>query len=280
VLFAGGAYDPSAAPDGAVAWQRPGGVALLRRPGEIDRVLPGTHPACGNGLIAWREGEEVVLADRGSLRVQARIGAPGAGVIAISGGLLAWRARDAQGTDRLWIRPFEGGAPRLLLESPAPVELGRPVLGPGLLICHSAGPLGSRLLAVETATGSWRVLREEPGAQLSNPAADGARLLYVHATGRTQELRLGALAPAPTDADAVPATYPSPGRRDSERERGKRRHRHRNRLPLPPRAEPGVVETLWSTALGPDAAYVTRLRAGRGGIRTADVLRVPIAPVG
>jgi hypothetical protein len=39
-----------------------------------------------------------------------------------------------------------------------------------------------------------------------------------------------------------------------------------------------VVDTLWTTALTADAAYVTRLHVPRGAPRTADILRVPIGP--
>ena len=81
-------------------------------------------------------------------------------------------------------------------------------------------------------------------------------------------------------ADRVLLVHASPGRRDREHERG--RHRHRQgyrgrRPPLPPRASPGVVATLWSTALTGDTAYVTRLRRDAAQPRTADILRVPAA---
>jgi hypothetical protein len=273
-LFAGSAYDPTAA-GGLIAWQRPGGVALLRRGGE-DATLPGTHPALGGGRIAWREGDAVVIADAGSLRQRDRRAAPGAGVLAVSDSLLAWRARDAAGTDRIYVQA-DGGEPRLLLESPAPQELGRPALRDGLLLCHVAGPAGSRLYGVDVDTGRRRVLRSQRGAMLSNPSTDGSRLLYVRATGRTQELRVGPL--EPTDDDEVLLVHASPGRRDREAERGLRRHRHGPRRPqkLPPRAAPGVVDTLWSTALSSDAAYVTRLHVQLGAPRSADILSVAAA---
>jgi hypothetical protein len=277
-LFAGGAYDPTAA-GGLIAWQRPNGVALIRARGS-DRTLPGTHPALGGGRIAWREDDAIVVAGAARLRRIERHAAPGAGVLALSESLLAWRARDAAGTDRIWI-VAPGQAPRLLLELAAPEELGRPALLGARLLCHVAGPAGSRLLSVDVATGTQEVLRTEPGAQLSNPATDGTRLLYVHATGRAQELRIGAIGPLDPDADEVLCVHPSSGRRDRERERGRRRHRHRGRRPqLPPRAAPGVVDTLWTTALASDFAYVTRLHVQRGASPTADILRVPIASPG
>jgi hypothetical protein len=71
--------------------------------------------------------------------------------------------------------------------------------------------------------------------------------------------------------------HPASGRRDREHEPGRKRHRHQGRRPkLPPRAQPGVVDTLWTTALTPAAAYVTRIRARTGAPRTADILRVTL----
>jgi hypothetical protein len=274
-LFAARAYDPAAA-GGLVAWQRPGDSAVILRDG-ARHSLPGTHPALGGGRIAWREGDAIVVADAATLQPLERHHAPGAGALGVSESLLAWRTRDATGTDRIWIVVL-GQVPRPLLEQPAPEELGRPALLGTRLLCHVAGPAGSRLIAVDAVTGAQEVLRTRPGAQVSNPATDGARLLYVHATGRAQELRLGALAPLDPDGDAVVLLRPSAGQRDREHEHGRKRHRHRGRRPpLPPLARRGVVDTLWTTALAGNVAYVTRLRAATRTERTADILRVPIA---
>jgi hypothetical protein len=271
-LLAGSAYDPTAV-GGLVAWQRPSGTALLRR-GDTTRSLPGNHPALGGARIAWRDGDRVTIADAATLDPLARQTTPGAGAIALSDAALVWRTRDEAGTDRLWF-----GDDQLVLESRAPTEIGRPALNGQILLCHLAGPRGSRLLAVDLATGAQQVLRTQPGAMITNPSTDGSRLLYVHATGQTQQLRVGPLAPADPAADAVVFIHASPGRRDREHEPGRRRHRqgypgHRH-PPLPPRSVPGTVATLWTTALVPGTAYVTRLRAVRGKGRTADILAVP-----
>jgi hypothetical protein len=194
----------------------------------------------------------------------------------VSDTAVAWRTRDGAGTDRLWVS--RGDQPQLVLESPPPAEIGRPALAGNLLLCHTAGPLGSRILSIDLSTGAQQVLRTEPGAQITNPATDGARLLYVHATGQTQQLRLGAPAPSDPAADRVLLVHASPGQRDVEHEHGRRRHRqgyHGKRPPLPPRASRGVVATLWTTALSGDTAYVARLRAIKGKPPATDILTVP-----
>jgi hypothetical protein len=271
-LFAGSAYDPSGS-GALVAWQRPSGVALVRG-GDTTRGLPGTHPALGGSRIAWRDGERITIADAATLDPIDRFRAAGAGVLAVSDTTIVWRTRDDEGTDRLW---FGGG--QLALESRAPAELGRPALAGNLLLCHIAGPRGSQILGIDLTTGARTVLRTQAGAQVTNPSTDGTRLLYVHATGVTQQLRVGPLAPADPNADTVVMVHASPGRRDKEHEPGRHRHRAgypgRRRPPLPPRSAPGVVATLWSTALVPGAALVTRLRVVRGKGRSADILSVP-----
>ena len=273
-LFAGSAYDPTA-DAGLVAWQRPNGVALMLRDGS-EQALPGTNPALGGGRVAWREGDAIVVADAATMARRERHEAPGAGALALSGSLLAWRTRDAAGSDRIWVEE-PGATPRVLVEIAAPEELGRPALLGGRLLFHVAGPYGSRVMAVDVASGMQVLLRGEPGAQLSNPATDGSLLLYVHATGRAQELRAGTLEPLDPADDEVLLVHASSGQRDREREPGRKRHRHQGRRPtLPPRAAPGVVDTLWTTALTPTAAYVTRLHVLRGAPRTADILSVPI----
>ena len=104
---------------------------------------------------------------------------------------------------------------------------------------------------------------------LSNPSTDGATLLYVHATGRTQELRIGPVAPGHPRDDDVLLVHASPGRRDREHEPGRSRHRHRGRRPkLPPRAAPGVVDTLWIDRA--DAQRRLRHAAARAARRRAE----------
>jgi hypothetical protein len=278
VFFAGDAYDPAAGA-GLVAWQRPSGIALLRRAG-ADRALPGHSPALGGGTLAWLEGEQAVIADAASGAVRARLAVPGARVLGVSDQLLAWRAPDAAGRDVLWTRTLGAppGPPQPLVQAPEAAELGRPAVRGTQVLFHAAGILGSQIVLADVATGAQLVLRETPAAQVTNPSTDGTLLLHVRATGRQQELRLGPM--EARAADVVIAVHPSSGRRDSEHERGRKRHKHPYRSPLPPIASPGETQSLWSTALAPDGAYVTRIVARTGEARRADILRVTLPVAG
>ena len=262
-----------------MAWQRPSGVALLARDGGAVG-LPGRNPAVGPERVAWRDGDRLVVADPASLAPVAAYDAPGAGAFALSELWLAWRVRDANGSDRMWVRspvphraPARRGRGRRTASSSAV-----PRWPATSSLFHTAGPGGSRLVAIDLATGRREVLRREAGAMLTNPASDGRRLLYVHATGRTQELRIGSLRPREPAQDTAMLPTPSPGQRDPEHEPG--RERHRPQIPLPPLAPRGVDDTLWTTALTTTHAYVTRLRTSRRAPRSTDILRVPVARAG
>ena len=129
----------------------------------------------------------------------------------------------------------------------------------------------------------------ELGAALRAPRAaeqpvtfDGRRMLYVRSTYRRQELRLGILRRRATTRDQLLYRTTPTGRRDAGRREG----------PPPPRAgypggkapnstrarRPGVTDTLWTTALGPTTAYVTRLRLRRGRHHGDDLVRPALAP--
>ena len=274
-LFAGAAYDPAAA-DGLIAWQRQGGALLLGPGGTA--TIPGREPALGAGRAAWVEPDRVVVAEAATLHPLDGFEAPGADAVALGDAWVVWRAHDAAGADRLYRRAIadededEPETVELAVSRPR-AELGRPAMAGGLLLFHEAGPGGSRIHALDVASGSRQVIRRESGAMLTNPATDGVQLLYVRATGRTQELRLGPLRRRSTLRDRALLVQPSPGQRDVEHEPGKTRH---SRAPLPPLARPGVADTLWTTALTSTHAYVTRLRTSRRAARTADILRVPL----
>ena len=169
-LYAGNAFDPTAG-SGLLAWQRPGGIALLQR-ADGTTGAPGQHPALGGSLLAWIEGDQAVIADAATGDVRHRLAAPGAGVLAVSDDLLAWRALSIDGLDQIVARTLgpEPGPPLLIAQAQPGDELGRPALNGFAVIFHVAGPAGSRIVAVDGKTGGVEtLLRTEPSAAVTNP---------------------------------------------------------------------------------------------------------------
>jgi hypothetical protein len=258
---------------GLLAFQRRGGVGYLRR-ADGTRGLPGRDPSVGAGLVGWRDGDRIVLADPATLRPVASYDAPGAGPFAFSREWVVWLV----GTAQLVAQPRNGSVPpRVVATASGSTQLGRPALAGQTVVFHRAGPDGSQIRALDLATDRRRVLRSEPLAQLLNPSYDGHRLLYVRSTESRQELRIGpADRRAPTRDRRLYGTTPT-GRRDAGHEKGHHRHSAGypggHPPPLPARPRPGITDTLWTTALAPHFAYVTRIRR-RDGTTTATLLRV------
>ena len=110
--------------------------------------------------------------------------------------------------------------------------------------------------------------------EVSDPAsALGGSLVYVRSTYRRQQLRIGRLAKRRVSRDRVLYSTTPTGRRDDTHEPGYVTNEH---YPggLYPRPPAGRSDTLWTTALGPGAAYVTRLRQRTGKAPRAIILRV------
>jgi hypothetical protein len=259
------------------AFQRPGpgGVGYLRRP-DATVGLPGRDPSLGAGLVGWRDAQsQIVLAPPDTLAPVATYTAPGAGPFAFSDQWVVWLV----GQNQLVVQPRDAGVPPRTVASARPSEqLGRPSIVGSTVVFHRAGRSGSSIRLLDLATGAERLLRSERRALLSNPSFDGGRLLYVRSTFTRQELRLGILERRRTTRDQTLYRTTPTARRDAVREPGRHRHsagyKRRKPPPLAPRPPAGVVDTLWTTALGPSAAYVTRLRK-RNGATTATILSVP-----
>ncbi len=262
-----------AADGGLFAFQRPGGTGYLRRAGGT-YALPGRDPALAAGLVGWRDANRITLADPATLAPVSAYDSPGGRAFAFSDQWVVWLV----GTTRLVAQPRNVSAPpRVVASARGAEQLGRPALAGQALVFHRAGPAGSQIRLLDLGTGRERVLRSERRALLINPSYDGRELLYVRSTATRQELRLGAPRRRATTRDRrLYGTTPT-GRRDSGHEPGRGRHRAGYPGGDPPRLAPrppaGVSTTLWTTALGPDAAYVTRLRR-RAGATTATVLSV------
>lgn len=207
------------------------------------------------------EGDLVAVARADTLQRVTRVEAPGADAVAVSAAWVAWRAGD-----RLLARAVEGGK-AIAVDTGG---VGRPALDGARLVYHQATREGSKLHALDLATGVRTVLASARRALLLNPTTLGGALLYVRSTRSRQELRLRTGA-----TERVLYSLEPTARRDIGREPGKRPHRRRGRVPRqPPRPLAGVTETLWTTALTDRVAYVTRLRALPGTRPSATLLRV------
>ena len=269
-VVAGAATDPTLAPDGALAWQVPGGAGRLSRAGAV-QDLPGAHPALGGPFLAYVTPDGIVVANTadGSTRTIAGVGAD---ALAVGDRWLAWRTA---GPDRLWVLDLAdpAGAPRPVASVPAPASLGRPALEGNALVYAVAGRRGSRIRLVDLATGRLRSLRRSSrGALLTQPSLRGGRLLYVRASALHQQLLLGPARLRSVSRDAELLRIRSTTRRDAGHAKGYSRQgrltEDRHVRPLRP-----ARYSLWTTALSTRAAYVTRLR--RDG-RTADIVRLQL----
>jgi hypothetical protein len=263
--------DPSTI-SGSVAWQLPGGGnGLVLHDAGAPQPLPGTDPALGPDAIVWREGETLVVADRFTLRERLRAVAPGAEEPALSTRWLAWRAREAGGDVlRALDMQAPGRPPFDIRRVGAPDRIGRPSLEGDRVIFHVGQRSGSRIEEIYLPTRRRTTLRTgRNGAQLLNPSEERGSLLYIRSSSERQQVLIGPRRVRNGARDDTLLTMHATVRRDAGHERGRRRHNEGypgGRPPrAPERAPQGVTVTLWSTALGPDAAYVSRIRRTASG---------------
>lgn len=256
------AGDPSAT--GAdLAWQQPGVGGFLSRNGVITQ-LPGSDPATGGALVAWRVGPEVTVAARDTLAPVLQESLPGTQKLAVSDRWLVYRAGR-----QIRVQPLsDPSRSALVMEVKRAGELGRPALDADLVVYHHATTAGSWLTAVNVATGERRRLRFARDAQLLNPSLLGTSLLYVRASRCSQQLRLGSLG-----AGKERVLYELPPL--AGQDRGHERHHtsQGERLPCPHRPKP-TTRILWTTALSDTTAYVTILRPRRDGRTTPTLLAI------
>jgi hypothetical protein len=271
---------PASAPsaEGALlAFQRPGpgGTGYLVRP-DATVGLPGRDPALGAGLVGWRTPEsQIVLARPDTLTPVASYAAPGAGPFAFSDQWVVWLV----GQTQLVVQPRDASAPpRPIAGARSGEQLGRPSIVGSTILFHRAGKTGSSIRVFDLTLNRESVVRTERRALLSNPTFDGGRLLYVRSTYTRQELRLGPLARRNTTRDRILYRATPTARRDATHEPGRHRHsagyKGGKPPPLAPRPPAGVVDSLWTTALAPSTAFVTRLRK-KSGVTSATLLSVP-----
>jgi hypothetical protein len=261
------AADPAAA-GGALAWQRPGGGAASLSEGGQTRSLPGRDPAVGGGHAAVRNGNEVTVLRRDTFELVTRIRVTGAGPLAVSDRWLVVHARTTRSDRLVAMELVPGASPRTIARRNAPVQLGRPALEGSIAVWHLAGRTVSRIVERDLSTGRTRTLRSGQRVQFSNPSLEGVHMAFVRAAPRAQELRVARRGIG--TREQVLYGLPGTAFADSGVEPGRLPHTLSGRRP------PRTSLTLWTTALGPSDAYVTRLHPVRGnGPPTATILRLP-----
>jgi MFS family permease len=223
------AADPSVDGD-ALAFQRPDRLGVLGTSGG-QTALPGRDPAVGGGRAAVIDGGSIVILERPGLGEVARVAAPGADAVAISGTWLVWRAR-IKGRDFIRARSIANPAApwrqKSLAGAGRAAQLGRPSVDGNRIVFAQASQRENRILRRTLGAKRTRggTLLRSATSGLSNPSIRGRRLLYVRHGARADRLVLAKL------------KRPNRGRVLISRRDG----------------------TLWSTALGPRRAYVTLIQ--------------------
>jgi hypothetical protein len=270
-VVARNASDPSVAPGGVVAWQGPGGVGWLHS-GDSTWPAPGTHPAVAEGRLAWIAGGAVHV--QGAAPDEVVIPAPGADALAVGPAWVAWRAREGS-VDVLHTAQLPSAAPGPSVSAPPGRALGRPALDGSRMLFHVTTARGAEIQAIDLTTGAQVTLRRQHRVLLLNPSGLNGRLVYVRSTSRSQQVRYGTAVPRRVGRDRLLWSALETGRPDAGCEP---RHCHAPDHPhhAPPRPPRGRNDTLWTTALSPTAAYVTRLRQLTGRPVTGTLLRVSL----
>ena len=280
-LLTANGTDPSAA-GAAVAWQVPGTpTGVIVRADGSTQALPGADPALGPDNVVWREGETLVVADQATLAERRRIDAPGAEEPAVSGRWLVWRAREPSGDVLRVIDLSANGAPPAdIRRARAPDRIGRPSIDGDRVVYHYAQRAdNSAIEEIYLPTRRRTRLRTgRDGAQLLNPSEQGGSLLYIRSSAERQLVLIGPRRARRGASDRTLLRMHAVTRRDAIREPGRQRHGAgypRGKAPrLPERAPEGVTVTLWSTALAPAGAFVSRQRRTAAGTSNT-ILRLP-----
>jgi hypothetical protein len=230
-------------------------------------------PALGGANLAVHVGPYVTVT-AGSA-VVARTTVPGATQLAVSDAWLVVRTTEADGRTLLVRLPLPAAdSMAVIAAEPANVDLGRPAIDGNRMVVAINGPKSSRIVEFNLESGRQRVLRSSRSSQLLNPVLLGDRLLYERATYCDQRLVLGS--PRSAAAGQILLRLGGVAVRDPGYEPGHTQiGSGPSRCPAP-RVPPTSV-SLWTTALGPDRAYVTELTPQSAGPPQPTLVRIPLA---
>jgi hypothetical protein len=267
-LVAADGTDPSRA-GGLLAYERVDHSAAVLVDGDAITQRPAENVAIGGRYIATRLGTTLTVQVRASGATVAQIDAPGATQLAVSDRWLVWRADRPGGGDRLLALPLPvaqavpaAGVTRVVAGAARRQTIDRPALS-GDHLAYAATTRGiSAIVIANLATQRRHRVLATRGGQLSQPALDGGRLLYVQSSFCSQRLRV-----VRTRTLRSPRTLlriGSTARRDELHEHGyTTQGSEPSRCPSGTPRRTGTV--LWTTALAGRVAYVTLLRPGAAG---------------
>jgi hypothetical protein len=259
--------DPSAAGTDLV-WQQPGVGGFLLRDRQTTQ-LPGNDPALGETLVAWHVGDAVTIAARDTLTPVLQETITGVQKLAVSDSWLVYRAGRADGSVRILAHPIADPSETVVVANARQAgQLGRPFLAGDVVLFHVATSGASWITEFDLATRKRRLLRFSRSAVLLNPSLLGAKLLYVHDSRCSQELRAGALGGG---RERVLYKLPPLAGQDAGHGRGYTRQGERLPCPHPPKP---TARMLWTTALSDTTAYLTILQPRRGGGTTPTLLGI------
>ena len=258
VVVARGATDPTTG-SGLLGWDLGAEGVIRLGPGRL-MVISGSDPALGGGYLAWIDGSTARVVAVQTLQPVLELTVPGIDEIAVSDRWLVYRAQH-----RIAARSLTtAGLERTVASVRPSVYLGRPAISGDVVVYAAETTRWSAIYAADLAGGRKRVLRRSDRVQLTNPSILGGRLLYVRTSNLDQRL---VVAPLRRGSSRTLYRLGPPARRDSGYERG---HSHHTRTP--PARRPSRF-LLWTTALAPNAAYVSLIQ--RNGRRaTARIVAV------
>lgn len=226
-----GAYDPSAWGDvvaearndpgaGSSVQVRPPGAAPIGFAGGRSPSLSGDllayADAAGIQVVRWTTGEPIA-------RLDGLYDAP-----ALDWPLLAFRARDPGGAERIELADLTTGARSVVAGAGPAADLGRPALRGGLVAWHVATGARSqvRLRPVVGGSRRFKVIASTRTGLVVNPSLARGHIVWVEQQGDISRLRLRRIGRPPARTLATLR---------------------------------GPSDVLWTTALGEFNAYVTRL---------------------
>jgi hypothetical protein len=245
--------------EGELAWQQPCVGGFLRTASET-KQLPGSNPAIGGALIAWRAGDQVTVATRATLAPLFEEQIVGVRALAVSDTWLVMRTVDPAGRSRLIAQLIANtNVHKIIAAVDPPSVVGRPSLSGSIVVFATSTRSGSWISSIDLTTDKVRRLRTSTKAQLLNPTLFGSDLLYVENTRCSQQLRLEHV---DRKGGRALLTLPPVAGADIGHEHG---HTSQGTLTPCPRSIRPSPSILWTTALGPHAAFVTTLRPTRGG---------------